>query len=100
VNRDDAEAFRWFQKSAPQGHTGARIKLGYMYAQGLATPKDPEAAYAWIASAQLAGDDRGRELLAKLETLLTPQHIAEARQRAQHLVPEAARQLSARAFAQ
>jgi uncharacterized protein len=67
VTRHDAEAFRWFQKSAAQGHTGARIKLGYMYAEGLRTQKDPEAAYFWIVSAALAGDSRGRELLAKLK---------------------------------
>jgi hypothetical protein len=72
-----------------QGHTGARIKLGYMDAEGLGTQKDPEAAYFWIVSAALAGDNRGRELLAKLETVLSPQQIAEARQRAKIWRPKA-----------
>jgi TPR repeat protein len=72
-----------------QGHTGAGIKLGYMDAEGLGTQKDSEAAYFWIVSAALAGDNRGRELLAKLETVLSPQQIAEARQRAKICRPTA-----------
>jgi hypothetical protein len=70
-----------------------------MDAEGLGTQKDSEAAYFWIVSAALAGDNRGRELLAKLETVLSPQQIAEARQR-QNLPAEGAQQFSARAFAQ
>ena len=34
VPHDDFLAFAWFQKDAAQGHTGARIKLGSMYADG------------------------------------------------------------------
>jgi hypothetical protein len=34
----------YFKKPQPRGHAGARIKLAYMYADGLGTPKDPEAA--------------------------------------------------------
>jgi uncharacterized protein len=53
VPQDNAEAFRLFQNAAAKGHTGARIKLAYMYADGLGTPKDPEAAYAWTTSTSL-----------------------------------------------
>jgi len=60
-----------------------------MDAEGLGTQKDPEAAYFWIVSAALAGDNRGRELLAKLETVLSPQQNAEARQRAKIRRPKA-----------
>jgi TPR repeat protein len=62
--------------------TGARIKLGYMYAEGRGTGKDPEAAYAWITAASLARDPRGKDLLRSLETVLKPEQIARARQRA------------------
>jgi uncharacterized protein len=96
--QDNAAAFRWFQKAAAQGHSGARIKLGYMYAEGQGTEKDPEAAYAWITAASLAQDPRGSDLLRSLETVLSPQQIARARQRATSLVaPE--QQLSAKVFA-
>jgi TPR repeat protein len=118
-----APALRWFRAAADQGFARAHYNLGIPFLQGrgvrrpkatpgrasswdtwtprgLGTQKDPEAAYFWIVSAELAGDNRGRELLAKLETVLSPQQIAEARQRAQNLPPEGAQQFSARAFAQ
>jgi len=85
VKSDDTEAFAWFQKAAAQGHTGARIKLGYMYAEGRGTKKDAEAAYSWISAAALAGDPRGRELLHSLESTLSVEQIARARQRAEGL---------------
>ena len=100
VQQDNAAAFRWFQKSAVQGHTGARIKLGYMYAEGRGTGKDPEAAYAWITAASLAQDPRGKDLLRSLETVLKPEQIGRARQRANSLLLEREQQLSAKAFAQ
>jgi integrase len=100
VPQDNAAAFRWFRKSAVQGHTGARIKLGYMYAEGRGTGKDPEAAYAWITAASLAQDPRGKDPLRSLETVLKPEQIARARQRASSLLLEREQQLSAKAFAQ
>ena len=82
VPQDNAQAFHLFQKAAAQGFTGARIKLGYMYAQGVGVTRNPETAYALILSAELAGDQRGHYLLPSLETLLSPQQISVARQRA------------------
>jgi len=87
VLQNNDEAFRLFQNAAKAGHTGARIKLGYMYAEGKATPKNPAAAYAWITAASLAGDHRGDYLLPQIEQFLTPQQIAQARQHAQELSP-------------
>jgi hypothetical protein len=86
VSQDYGQAFQLFHKAAAQGHTGARIKLGYMYAEGLGTTKDPETAYAWILSASRAGDARGKELLASLGSVLTPQQISEAQSLANELV--------------
>jgi TPR repeat protein len=99
VPRDAAAAFLWFQKAAGQGHTGARIKLGYMYAEGQGTEKDPEAAYSWITAAAMAGDRRGSDILRSLERILDVDQIARARQRAGSLRLEEP-QLSAKAFVQ
>jgi TPR repeat protein len=71
-----------------------------MYAEGMGTPKDPEAAYALLTAASMAGDQRGRDMVAKLEAQLTPQQIAHARQQAHNLPAPAGKQLSARTFAQ
>ena len=81
VPQDNAEAFRLFQKAAP-GSAAARIKLGYLYSQGIAVTKDSETAYALILSASLAGDPRGQYLLSSLEDELSPQQILAAKQRA------------------
>jgi uncharacterized protein len=96
---DAAAALSWFQKAAAQGHTGARIKLGYLQAEGRGTPKDLEAAYSWITAAAMAGDPRGNDLLDSLEKDLTAEQIARARQRASSL-RQTEPQLSAGMFAQ
>jgi TPR repeat protein len=71
-----------------------------MYAEGMGTSKDPESAYAWLTSASMAGDQRGRDMLPKLEAQLTPQQLAQARQQAHNLSAPPAKLLSAKAFAQ
>jgi TPR repeat protein len=81
VPQDNAEAFRLFQKAAP-GSAAARIKLGYMYSQGIAVKKDPETAYTLILSSSLAGDPRGQYLLSSIEAGLSPEQVLAARKRA------------------
>jgi len=100
VAQDAAPHSTGFKKAAEQGHTGARIELGYMYAKGVGTPKEAQPAYAWITSASLSGDARGRDLLPSLEAVLTPQQVLTARERARDLQFEGGQQFSATALAQ
>jgi hypothetical protein len=79
-----------FQKSARQGHTGARIKLGFLLMNGLGTAKDSPAAYAWILSASQAGDHRGDDYLIELQRDLDQPHLAHATEQARSLEPNAA----------
>ena len=97
VPQNDALAFSWFEKAAAQGNTGARIKLGFMYAKGRATQKEGEAAYAWIMAAYLAGDQRGLPYLKALETQLSPSQLERAKHRAEELW--AVRDVSSRGLA-
>lgn len=85
VPQDDERAFAWFQKAAQQGHTGARIKLGFLYMTGRGVKEDAEAAYAWIQAASFAGDHRGDEYLASLQSKLDPAQLARATQRTHEL---------------
>jgi TPR repeat protein len=85
VPQNDALALAWFQKAANNGNTGARIKLGYMYATGRAIQKDAESSYIWILAASLAGDRRGLGYLSALEAQLTPEQLARAKERAREL---------------
>jgi hypothetical protein len=100
VVQNVAEAFRLFQKAAEQGHTGARIMLGSLYAEGIGTKRDLEAAYVWLTAASLAGDYRGRDRLSALESQLSVAQISEARERAFRLRSESGKQLTARALSQ
>jgi TPR repeat protein len=95
VPQDDAKAFRLFQQAAAQGQTSARIKLGYMYANGRGTTKDLATAYSWIAAASIAGDGRGTDLMRALESQLTSDQIAQARENARKLSVEAEAELTA-----
>lgn len=90
VVQNDSEAFRWFEKAAVQGHTGARIKLGYMHAAGRGTQRNPQAAYQWIIAATLDGDQRGQYLVGKLESQLTAAQVRNARERAHILFAQTA----------
>jgi TPR repeat protein len=85
VRQSYQEAFHWFEKAAQQGHTGARIDLGFLLMNGLGTAKDPVAAYAWILAASKAGDHRGDDYLATLRATLDQQKLAQATQQAQSL---------------
>ena len=97
VAQSDALALAWFEKAAAQGNTSARIKLGYLYASGREGRQDAEAAYAWILSALLAGDERGKDYLAPLEKQLSEEQLVRAKERAHalqaaeaHTIPELA----------
>jgi len=48
----------------------------------------------------MAGDQRGRDMLPRLEAKMTPQQIAQAKEHAHSLLVSAGKQLSAKAFAQ
>src|SRR5439155_22023707 len=85
IRQSYPKAFYWFQKSAQQGHTGARIKLGFLLMNGLGTAKDSSAAYAWILSASQAGDHRGDDYLIELQRDLDQPHVAHATQQARCL---------------
>jgi uncharacterized protein len=86
VPQSDVLAREWFEKAAAQGNTGARIKLGYLCASGRIGRADTEAAYAWILSAELAGDARGKEYLAEIEKQLSAEQVERAKEKARELL--------------
>ncbi len=47
-SEQDKQAFHWFQQAALQGHAGAQLGLGNMYAKGEGVDKDPVKAGSWI----------------------------------------------------
>ena len=47
VAQDDAEAFRWYQLAAEQGHFGAQVDLARSYLEGFGVSQDYELAHIW-----------------------------------------------------
>ncbi len=61
--KDDAEAIRWYQKSADQGYAEAEYSLGYIYYYGLGVTKDDSKAAAWYRKAAEQGDAHAQSAL-------------------------------------
>ena len=57
VEKDDAEAVRWYRKAADKGEALAMSNLGRMYDQGSGVAKDPRQAAEWVFKAVKAGND-------------------------------------------
>jgi TPR repeat protein len=55
VERDDAEAVKWFRKAADQDYTSAQNQLGMMYEQGRGVSQDYVKATEWYRKAAERG---------------------------------------------
>lgn len=51
VVRDYAQAFKWFKKSAEQGHPDAQYDLGLMYSRGRGVTQNSDQATKWFKKA-------------------------------------------------
>lgn len=56
VTEDDAQAFKWYQKSAVQGYAKAQYQLGKSYKNGEGTAKDRRQAFVWFEKAARQGN--------------------------------------------
>src|SRR5258707_10316651 len=82
--RSDQDAFRWFSRAADQGHSHAMLVLAGLYAIGRGTSNDNLAAYKWayIVSVGTRVEEfrnGARQLIAVLETRMTPEQINQAK---------------------
>ncbi len=89
--RDDKAAVIYLEKAAVQNHAGAMFVLGGLLASGRGREADPVAAYAWF---MLAAERNVREAAMARDNFsanLSAAQIAEAKARAEKLVPQPAR---------
>lgn len=49
TEKDDVEAFRWFEKGAEKGDADAQYRIGIFYANGIGTQKDKKKAFYWLS---------------------------------------------------
>lgn len=84
VPKSEKEARKWSRLAARQGNPQAQTLLGSLYykASGEESP-DVLRAYMWYEVAATQGDAEARKDLAVLTKELTPQQVAEGREKAQ-----------------
>jgi TPR repeat protein len=67
LTKDEAEAVRWYRKSADQGNALGQNNLGSMYQFGLGgLTKDEAEAVKWYRKAAAQGQEKAQENLKKL----------------------------------
>lgn len=66
VNRDPAEAAKWYRKAAEQGSAGAQLLLGGFYARGEGVARDYSQARTWYRRAAEQGDEQAQTSLGEL----------------------------------
>jgi soluble lytic murein transglycosylase-like protein len=67
VVRDYARARQLYCAAARIGHAPAQVRLAWMFANGVGTPRDIELAGAWLRVAAASGDMSARNFLAYLD---------------------------------
>jgi uncharacterized protein len=83
VDKDPVKAAELYRAAAEQGEAFSQISLGSLYRTGLGVKKDLVEAYKWISLASSRGF--GVEILQLLEKEMTPEQIAEAKNRAANI---------------
>jgi len=84
VEKDDAEAAKWYLSAAEQGHADAQVWLGMAYQTGKGVPKDYVEAYAWfdVAAANIKNSELRRD---SVRVLLSPEQLEMGQRRATEL---------------
>ena len=66
VQKDDAEAAKWYRKAAEQDHVEAQRKLGNMYYAGAGVQKDDAEAAKWYQKVAEQGDADAQYRVGKM----------------------------------
>ena len=66
VEKDDAEAMKWYRLAAEAGNAEAQISLGEMYKYGNGVPRDKAEAVKWYRLAAEAGNADGQYNLGRM----------------------------------
>jgi len=66
VPQNDAEAMKWFRKSAEQGLAKAQFFVGFMYDNGMGVPKNDAEAVKWYRKAAEQGHEYSQLSLGRM----------------------------------
>ncbi len=84
VQKDHAQASKWFKKAAEQGLKEAQNNLGKNYAQGRGLEQDYIRAYKWLSLAAEQGLKEAAGNLDRITRHMNTEQINEARQLISH----------------
>ena len=86
--QDLQQARVWFSRAAEQGLPAAQERLGLMLAMGQAGAPDLVEAYKWFFIAHAGQHPQAEANMAHSRTLMQPDQVQEAEQRAAHWLQE------------
>ena len=66
MEKDDAEAVKWYRKAAEQGIAEAQFNFGACYASGYGVKKDPDRAIDWYRKAAAQGNEDAQAALREI----------------------------------
>lgn len=66
VEKDEAEAVKWYRKAAELGHVSSQFNLGLIYAKGRGVQPDPAEALKWYGLAAEGGDATAQATIANM----------------------------------
>ena len=88
VQRDYAEAVKWYRRAADQGSASAQWLLASMYEVGSGVPQDYVQAHMWYNLSATQGWGAAVFARAALEREMTQAQIAEAQKLAREWKPK------------
>ena len=92
VEKDFAQAAKWYRKAAEQNHASAQNNLGVRYANGQGVEKDYAEAYAWYNLASKT-DENAAKNRDGLEKMMSQQQVAAGQKRTKELRAQIAAKL-------
>jgi TPR repeat protein len=72
IERDEKQAFLWFNRAAEHGSLFAQAKLGFLYWGGRGVTRDLNQAYFWTVLARARGSLENKDLATVLAAGMTP----------------------------
>lgn len=87
VERDDAEAARWFRRAAEQGDPLAQYNLGICFLEGRGVEEDPVEAFKWISLSASQGFPPARRTHPAVARTLDREAREEGKRRAREWKP-------------
>ena len=88
VEQDNKEAVKWWTLSADQGVAKSQIVLAAAYIRGAGVDKDFVQAHKWFGILVANGEEKLRQYRDNIETVMTPEQLAESRKLTQAWLEE------------